>query len=65
MIGNAQQEVNDTQISTILVKAFQAATAMMVTVGTWKQQQGNAEMHYWKGRSLKALAGDAMSRVST
>lgn len=62
LFGVAQQQgVNDIQISTLLVHAFQAATARVVTAGTWTQQQGNAEMQYWQGRSSKALAGDVTS----
>ena len=62
LFGVAQQQgVNDTQLSNLLIQSFQSATDKIVSAGTWTQQQGSAEMQYWKGRSSKALAGDIMA----
>jgi hypothetical protein len=33
----------------------------MESLGHWTHQQAGAEMHYWKQREFKALAGDVSS----
>lgn len=49
------------QLHSLLLNAFQSASDQMESLGHWTHQQAGTEMHYWKQREFKALAGDVSS----